>query len=89
MSNQLNIYKLYVQRSLKGEITRNVKLFTDRQLSVRIIEIPDLERSDLVYEFSCPGCSARYIGKTVRNSHTRLAEQAKFNNISAISEHLM
>ena len=51
-------------------------------------KIPDLERSDLVYEFSCPGCSATYIGKTVRNLHTRLAEHSKFNNISAISEHL-
>ena len=51
-------------------------------------KIPDLERSDLVYEFSCPGCSATYIRKTVWNLHTRLADYAKFNNISAISEHV-
>ena len=26
-------------------------------------KIPDLERNDLVYEFSCPGCSATYMAK--------------------------
>ena len=50
-------------------------------------KIPDLERNDLVYEFSCPGCSATYIGKTVRNLRTRLTEHAKLNT-SAVSEHL-
>ena len=50
-------------------------------------KIPDLERNDLVYEFSCPGCSATYIGKTVRNLRTRLSEHAKLNT-SAVSEHL-
>ena len=42
-------------------------------------KIPDLERNDLVYEFSCPGCSATYKGKTVRNLRTRLTEHAKLN----------
>ena len=50
-------------------------------------KIPDLERNDLVNEFSCPGCSATYIGKTVRNLRTRLTEHAKLNT-SAVSEHL-
>ena len=50
-------------------------------------KFPGLERNDLVYEFSCPGCSATYIGKTVRNLRTRLTEHAKLNT-SAVSEHL-
>ena len=50
-------------------------------------KIPDLERNDLVYEFSCPGCSATYIGKTVRNLRTRSTEHAKLNT-SAVSEPL-
>ena len=50
-------------------------------------KIPDLERNDRVYEFSCPGCSATYIGKTVRNLQTRFTEHAKLN-ASAVSEHL-
>ena len=48
---------------------------------------PDNLINDLVYEFSCPGCSATYIGKTVRNLRTRLTEHAKLNT-SAVSEHL-
>ena len=52
-------------------------------------KISHLERSDSVYEFFLSGLrSATYIGKTVRNLYTRLAESAKFGNISAISEHL-
>ena len=50
-------------------------------------KIPDLERNDLVYEFSCPGCSATYISKTVRNLRARLTKHAKLNT-SAVSEHL-
>ena len=50
-------------------------------------KIPDSERNNLVYEFSCPGCSATYIGKTVRSLRTRLSEHAKLNT-SAVSEHL-
>ena len=50
-------------------------------------KIPYLERKDLVYEYSCPGCSATYIGKTVRNLRTRLTEHAKLNT-STVSEHL-
>ena len=53
-------------------------------------KIPDLEWSDLVYQFSCPG-SESCIGKMVRKLGTRLTEYAKFGkpNSSAISEHLV
>ena len=62
--------------------TKKVSYFLSRK-----DKIPDLERNDLVYEFSCPGCSATYIGKTVRNLRTRLTEHAKLNT-SAVSEHV-
>ena len=31
-------------------------------------------RSDVVYEYSCGECSAKYIGETTRHLHTRIAE---------------
>ena len=34
---------------------------------------PDLS-SNIIYEFSCPGCKARYIGETKRNLKYRIAE---------------
>ena len=51
-------------------------------------KIPDLSRSiNLVYEFTCPGCSKAYIGKTERNLATRLSEHSDPSK-SAISKHL-
>ena len=45
----------------------------------------DLERNDLVYEFSCPGCSATYIGKTVPNFRTWFTEHAKLNTSAVLN----
>ena len=50
-------------------------------------KIPDLSRSNLVYQFTCPGCSKAYIGKTERNLATRLSEHSDPLK-SAISKHL-
>ena len=36
--------------------------------------IPSALRSNVVYEFRCSGCSARYVGKTTRNLSTRISE---------------
>ena len=81
-------------RKLQRNLTKRVKLIVIYQTkkvsyfqSKKDKERKDLERNDLVYEFSCPGCSATYIGKTVRSLRTRLTEHAKLNT-SAVSEHL-
>ena len=50
-------------------------------------KVPDLQRSNLIYEFTCPGCNESYIGKTERNLHTRLKEHLDPAK-SAISKHL-
>ena len=50
--------------------------------------LPQNEKANVVYLFSCPGCSKKYIGKTERNLITRLDEHAKGNNDSAIHQHL-
>ena len=44
--------------------------------------------SFVVYEFSCPGCSASYIGKTERTLHERTVEHAWTDKNSAIYSHL-
>ena len=80
-------------RKLQRNLTKPVKfiaIYQTKKVSYFLSKkdkIPDLERNDLVYEFSCPGCSATYIGKTVRNLRTWLTEHAKLNT-SAVSEHL-
>ena len=42
----------------------------------------------VVYNFSCPGCGANYIGKTERTLHERIAEYAWTDNNSVIYKHL-
>ena len=64
-------------RKLQRNLTKPVKFIVvcqTKKVSYFLSKkdkIPDLERNDLLYEFSCPGCSATYIGKTVRNLRTR------------------
>ena len=43
--------------------------------------------SNIVYEFTCPGCNSSYIGKTERNLATRLSEHSDPQK-SSISKHL-
>ena len=80
-------------RKLQRNLTKPVKfivIYQTKKVSYFLSKkdkIPELERNDVVYEFSCPGCSATYIGKTVRNLRTRLTEHAKLNT-SAVTEHL-
>ena len=60
-------------------------------------EIPHLLQSRVVYEFSCAGCNARYVGQTARHLHTRIAEHCGLSprtggpvmlpQFSAIREH--
>ena len=81
-------------RKLQHNLTKLVKfivIYQSKNVSYFLSKkdkIPDLERNYLVYEFSCSSCTATYIGKTVRNLLTGLAEHAKLNT-SAVSEHLM
>ena len=36
--------------------------------------IPILQKANLIYELTCPGCDGKYVGKTDRNLDTRLEE---------------
>ena len=44
-------------------------------------------RSNIVYEFTCPGCNSSYVGKTERNLATRLSKHSDPQK-SSISKHL-
>ena len=54
-------------RKLQRNLTKPVKfnvIYQTKKVSYFLFKkdkIPDLKRNDLVYEFSCPGCSATYI----------------------------
>ena len=41
---------------------------------------PTRYQSSAVYEFTCPGCKSRYIGKTDRCFYTRIKEHSLDNN---------
>ena len=45
-------------------------------------------QSSVVYEFTCPGCNSRYIGKTDRCLYTRLKEHSQDNKLE-IFNHIM
>ena len=88
------IKKLY--RSFKREV--NVKFVTHYKTTKMSFftntkdKTPSLNQSSVVYQFTCPGCSCNYIGKTERTLHERTEEHAysnkKSNEQSAIYEHL-
>ena len=50
---------------------------------------PTLNRSNVVYEFSCPGCRATYIGKTERTLFERSREHGWSDKKSAVYTHLL
>ena len=50
--------------------------------------IEPLNKANVIYQFSCPGCSVKYIGKTERNLAVRLKEHGKGEVDSAINKHL-
>lgn len=50
--------------------------------------IPTLSQSFVVYEFVCPGCGAKYIGKTERTLHERTVEHAWSDKCSAVKTHI-
>ena len=51
-------------------------------------KVPLLNKSHVVYKFSCPGCQSSYIGKTDRTLLTRTREHAVTDKESAIYKHL-
>ena len=81
-------------KKLQRNLTETVKFIVIYQtkkiyyLLPKKNKIPDLSRNNLVYEFTCPGCSMSYVGKTERNLATRLSEHLDHVK-SAVLKHLI
>lgn len=45
-------------------------------------------KSNVIYQFSCPGCNTQYIGKTERPLYERTLEHAWSDKNSAIRKHI-
>ena len=52
--------------------TKKISYFLPKKMT----KFPNSLRSNIVYEFTCPGCNSSYIGKTERNLATRLSEHS-------------
>ena len=67
-------------KKLQQNLTEPVKfvvLYQTKKISYFLPKkdkVPDLQRSDLIYEFTCPGCNEPYKGKTESNLNKRLKE---------------
>ena len=40
---------------------------------------------NVVYQFCCPGCNSKYIGKTEQNLYVELQEHATYNGSSVFN----
>ena len=65
------------------EKTTNLCFYTNNK-----DKVPLLNKSHVVYKFSCPGCQSSYIGKTDRTLLIRTREHAVTDKESAIYKHL-
>ena len=83
-----------LQRKLRRCIKRNNNLLLKVTFSTNKIcfytntkdKTPDMSRSNVVYQFRCPACSADYIGKTDRNLRERCREHA--TTPTAVHDHI-
>ena len=93
LTHRSTICPTMIRMKIQRNLTRPVKFIVTYQTKKvsyflsKKDKIPDLSRSNLVYQFACPGCSKAYIGKTERNLATRLSEHSDPLK-SAISKHL-
>ena len=49
---------------------------------------PIINQSFFVYEFTCPGCGANYVGKTKRMLYEQCVEHAWSDQNSIVKNHL-
>ena len=52
-------------------------------------KVPEYLKFHIVYEFCCPACNSKYIGKTDRNFGTLVQEHSGSDKTSLVSNHLL
>ena len=73
-------------KKVKLKVTQSTqKLFFCTNIKDKINK---LMKSYVVYQFCCPGCNSKYIGKTERNLFVRLKKYAT-NNGSSVFNHIL
>ena len=82
-------------RKLKRHITEPSKfrnIYRTKKLSYYCTtkdKVPEYVKSHIVYEFCCPACNSKYIGKTERNFGTRVQEHSGLDKQSPVYNHLL
>ena len=75
---------LNINVQIKTRITTTkLNLFTNTK-----DKVPKQNKSNVVYEFTCPKCNSSYIGKTDRTLLERVKEHAYKDQESAVNKHL-
>ena len=85
----LQSLKRKITRYLTKEVGFNITQSTQKLCFYTNIEdkINKLMKSYVVYQFCCPGCNSKYIGKTKQNLCVRLEEHAT-NDGSSVFNHI-
>ena len=52
-------------------------------------KVPEYLKSHVVYEFCCPACNSKYIGKADQNFDTRVQERSGSDEKSLVYNHLL
>ena len=85
-----------LERKLRRNLKKDKRLVFKSSFSTSKVSMfannkdktPMMSKSNVVYRFQCPGCSAEYIGKTDRNLQERCMEHS-YRKDSAICNHLL
>ena len=84
---QVSLHKITPLLTLKCRFIINWKTINSNVFVSCKGKTPKTYQSSVVYEFTCPGCNNRYIGKTDRCLYTRTKEHA-YHTESVIHQHL-
>ena len=93
----------YKEKKLTKNIVRKLKRHIDEPFKLRNIyctkklsyhynikdKVPEYLKSHMVYEFCCPACNSKYIGKTDRNFATHVQEHSGSDKKSPVYNHLL
>ena len=86
----LRNFKKKLLRCLNVKVQINTRIATTKLnlLANTKDKVPKQNKSNVVYEFTCPKCNSSYVGKTDRTLLERVKEHAYKDQESAVNKHL-